>query len=270
MLCLYKAFLSNSSIIAIEQCRRSCGGHGYMMISGLPTLYTNYIPKVTYDGENNILAIQAIKYLISLYDKPKSEFFDYINSAKIIPQGDYLSPEFHQQCFKAVAQYKVHNIYIKYKELIKKHKKEKIWNDYLQVEGVDAAESAYVVTVHKYYMEAIKKIEISVNKEAVDKLRFLYAATELEKYEGILIGLGVNPEKLDIIKIEMNEALKYIRKHALGLIEAYELNDESLNSIIGRRDGDFYRHMLSEAKNGNPINQGNLLPQVKELLRPKL
>ena len=270
MLCLYKVFLSDSSLTAIEQCRRSCGGHGYMMISGLPTFYTTFLPKVTYDGDNSILALQAIKYLISLYKKQPPSLFAYIYSTKIIPDGHHLSADFHHQCLKAVAQYKMFKVYSKSQVLINKYKKEKIWNDYLQVEGIDAAESVYVVTVHHYFSEAVNKMENSINKEAVEKLRFLYAADHIVKYEGILIGLGVNSEKLDLIKREMIETLKFIKKHALGLVEAYELNDESLNSIIGRKDGDFYRHMLSEAKNGNPINQGRLLPQVKELLRPKL
>lgn len=37
----------------VETCRRTCGGHGYMMASGLPTLFASYVQNVTWEGENS-------------------------------------------------------------------------------------------------------------------------------------------------------------------------------------------------------------------------
>jgi acyl-CoA oxidase len=39
----------------IEECRKLCGGHGYLCSSGLPELYAAYLPACTYEGENVIL-----------------------------------------------------------------------------------------------------------------------------------------------------------------------------------------------------------------------
>ncbi|EFJ46884.1 hypothetical protein VOLCADRAFT_92640 [Volvox carteri f. nagariensis] len=48
----------------IEECRRTCGGHGYSKLSGLPTLFQNYVQNVTWEGDNNVLCLQTARYLL--------------------------------------------------------------------------------------------------------------------------------------------------------------------------------------------------------------
>ena len=269
IICLYKVYVSYSLTLAVEICRRSCGGHGYLMVSGIPSLYTTSLAKVAYDGDNSILALQAIKYLVSLFNKNPPAIFKYIYGEKILPKGNPLSGEYQQQCFEAVAQYKVVKVYKKFLLLLKNYSKERIWNDFLQVEGIEATESVFYANIHLYYYENSRKIENLVNREAIEKLRLIFAASELEKYEGVLIHLGVNPEHLDFMRNEMVDSFKFIRKHALGLIEAFELSDDTLNSILGRKDGKIYQHLLAYAKYSNPINKQKVFPGINEH-QPKL
>jgi acyl-CoA oxidase len=44
--------------------RRTCGGHGYSKLSGLPTLFQNYVQNVTWEGDNNVLCLQTARYLL--------------------------------------------------------------------------------------------------------------------------------------------------------------------------------------------------------------
>lgn len=48
----------------IERCRLACGGHGYSMFSGLPSLYGDYVAAVTYEGDNSLMLFQTARYLI--------------------------------------------------------------------------------------------------------------------------------------------------------------------------------------------------------------
>ena len=57
-----------------------------------------------------------------------------------------------------------------------------------------------------------------------------------------------------------------IRPHALGWIEAFEIRDEALHPSLGRRDGDFYSHMLETSKNKNPINKEKIFPEIFDLI----
>ena len=43
----------------IEAARRCCGGHGYSSLSGLPELLGDYNAQVAYEGDNNVLSLQA-------------------------------------------------------------------------------------------------------------------------------------------------------------------------------------------------------------------
>lgn len=43
----------------IEIARRTCGGHGYSQLSGLPRLFASYVQNVTWEGDNNVLYLQV-------------------------------------------------------------------------------------------------------------------------------------------------------------------------------------------------------------------
>jgi len=51
---------------AIEECRKLCGGHGYLNSSGLPELFAVYVPACTYEGDNIVLLLQVCMFLMIL------------------------------------------------------------------------------------------------------------------------------------------------------------------------------------------------------------
>lgn len=53
-----KAFYTWMALKGLEECRQSCGGAGYSMHSGLPTLVQDYAAQVTYEGDNTVMAQQ--------------------------------------------------------------------------------------------------------------------------------------------------------------------------------------------------------------------
>ena len=42
-------------------CRRACGGHGYLLSSGVADLLTDSLAGVTYEGENTVLYLQTAR-----------------------------------------------------------------------------------------------------------------------------------------------------------------------------------------------------------------
>lgn len=59
-----KALCSEMAASAIETCRRAAGGHGYLLMSGLPRLYATTVAACTYEGENTVLYLQTARYLL--------------------------------------------------------------------------------------------------------------------------------------------------------------------------------------------------------------
>lgn len=59
--CCLKAISSRDAAAGVEQCRFSCGGHGYMVSSYLPILYGIANAANTYEGENTVLLLQTAR-----------------------------------------------------------------------------------------------------------------------------------------------------------------------------------------------------------------
>lgn len=56
-----KAISTSDSAYLIEQCRHACGGHGYMLSSGIPNLYNFVSATRTYEGDYTVLLLQTAR-----------------------------------------------------------------------------------------------------------------------------------------------------------------------------------------------------------------
>src|SRR6201999_3883202 len=62
--CALKAYGSTTAAEGLEVCRRACGGHGYSSFSGIGSWYADYLPTVTWEGDNYMLTQQVSRYLL--------------------------------------------------------------------------------------------------------------------------------------------------------------------------------------------------------------
>ncbi|KAL9276536.1 hypothetical protein ACSQ67_025919 [Phaseolus vulgaris] len=56
-----KSLTTTATADGIEECRKLCGGHGYLCSSGLPELFAVYVPACTYEGDNIVLLLQMVE-----------------------------------------------------------------------------------------------------------------------------------------------------------------------------------------------------------------
>lgn len=270
---LYKSYITFNVLEGLEEARRSCGGHGYMMLSGLPSLYANYLPSITYDGDNSILTLQAARYFMSVLRKPTvmHEHLEYLTAARVPLTGDPYSLDFHQLCFDTASRNKFQRLVSREAQLLSKGlKKEIIWNNELQVEAIEACEAAYYSSIHRFFAKGLSEINDTNVRRILEAIRQVFATTELERFHGELLRSGISPDTLDSFKRVQLEGLDRIRPDALGLIEAFEVDDECLNSVIGNKDGLVYQNMLRTTKTLNPLNKHKVFPGIKQHLKPKL
>ena len=270
---LYKSYTTYSVLEGIEEARRSCGGHGFMMLSGLPSLYTEYLPAITYDGDNSILTLQAARYFMSLLRKPRElpEDLRFFNEVSKTLEGDVHSAEFHQQCFDTAARNRFHRLVAREQVLIAQGGvREKIWNNDLQIEAIEACEAVYYSSVHRFFVRGINEIQDVEIRRVVETLRLIFATSELERFQGELVRAGMNLDTIQALKNVQLEAFVKTRPNALGLIEVFEISDEALNSVISNKDGLIYQNMIRTSKYLNPLNKEKVFPGIKQYLRPKL
>ncbi|KPJ19474.1 putative peroxisomal acyl-coenzyme A oxidase 1 [Papilio machaon] len=67
-----KAVSTSDSAALIEQCRFACGGHGYMMSSNLPLLYSFVTATRTYEGDYTVLLLQTARFLVKAWEQAES------------------------------------------------------------------------------------------------------------------------------------------------------------------------------------------------------
>ena len=57
LLCCCKAIYSWNTYFGNYKLRESCGGHGYSAYGGFSSLFTEFAPSVTYEGEYTVLLL---------------------------------------------------------------------------------------------------------------------------------------------------------------------------------------------------------------------
>lgn len=56
----------------VETLRLSCGGHGYMTSSNLPSTYGLVTAMCTYEGENTVLLLQTARFLLKVWQNKQN------------------------------------------------------------------------------------------------------------------------------------------------------------------------------------------------------
>ena len=98
-----KCLSSTMACAGMEDIRRSCGGHGYLLASGLPDMINTFLQQCTVEGDNYLLTQQVVAYLLKVMIQYEAEFDDdnveeeeerekTFNKNKVIPPiNDYCS-----------------------------------------------------------------------------------------------------------------------------------------------------------------------------------
>ena len=272
-----KAYCSWATKDAIEACRLTCGGHGYMNLAGFGTTLASYAPNVTYEGDNNVLCLQTARYLLKVYRKMLTgetppQVLGYLTGASSrssLALGASLRDE------KAILDAYAHRAWRLVTEACKVSG-ELTPDDAMRVHMVQwiTATKAHCAFVVMYNF--ILAYEETRPRVSADTLRVLHRLVCLHGLCGIDDTMGefledahIDGEQASDIRDEIFKLLKEIRPDAAALVDAFGLNDYFLNSALGAKDGDVYRRLYDEVQDA-PLNKKHTPPGYAELLQPKL
>lgn len=62
--CALKSWSTRRATDGIEECRKSMGGHGYSIFSGVSEIFATFVPANTYEGDNFVLSQQVARFLL--------------------------------------------------------------------------------------------------------------------------------------------------------------------------------------------------------------
>uniref|UniRef100_A0A0N4ZQM6 Acyl-coenzyme A oxidase n=1 Tax=Parastrongyloides trichosuri TaxID=131310 RepID=A0A0N4ZQM6_PARTI len=277
--CGLKAIVSFETAQGIEQCRLSCGGHGYSDASGLPQLYAFAVGGCTYEGENIVMLLQVAKILMKVVknikdgtaklasiteylgrvgDK-KSNFKDYKTT-----NGDVIINDFEN-----IARNQIFMAYDKFDNNLKEYPYEEAVNK----SGIEMSKGTRLhvklYLVKNFYQKALK-IEDTEVKNVVMSLWKLYAFDMLSHSTG---ALKYNNYMDDIQIRNIKEGIYYylnkIRPNAVGIVDSFNMSDRELHSVLGRRDGNVYENLLKWAKQSQ-LNKKEVLSTFEKYFEPMM
>ncbi|KAI4499967.1 hypothetical protein M0802_004837 [Mischocyttarus mexicanus] len=262
--CAVKPVCSWISRDAIQDCRESCGGHGYLKMARLGDIRNDHDANCTYEGENNILIQQSSNWLISQWSSilngqtVSSPFgtIDYIQDSQNI-----LKQKFN--CKTIEETMNLENLLISFKWLMcyyLKKTNERVQN--LKENGCtdftvrNDSQLFYARTLSlvygewvlfKTFIECIKEPKWRKEEyEVLEKLCSLFGSTILEKRLVDLYAGGyasVDSHMGDKLREGIIILCKDLLKDAVALVDVLSPPDFILNSPLGMADGNVYKHI---------------------------
>uniref|UniRef100_A0A1A7XSA5 Acyl-coenzyme A oxidase n=1 Tax=Iconisemion striatum TaxID=60296 RepID=A0A1A7XSA5_9TELE len=279
-----KAFTTWEANSGIEVCRMSCGGHGYSRSSALPDIYVEFTPTCTYEGENTVMMLQTARYLVKSYRQAKegqqlSGIVSYLNESqdrRLQPQAVASQPpvvdvndlsslvEVYKRRAAILVEMAAKSIQ---QELQRRKSQEVAWNN-SAIELVRASDAHCHYVVVKVFSEKLGEVGDTAIHTVLSTLALLYAMHGITKDSGdfLLAGLLSVPQVLQI-SVRIKELLSQLRPNAVALVDAFDIHDKKLNSVLGRFDGNVYENMFEWARR-SPLNATEVHESFHKYLKP--
>ncbi|KAK7423019.1 hypothetical protein QQX98_001309 [Neonectria punicea] len=263
--CSLKAFASTTAAEGLEVCRRACGGHGYSAFSGIGSWYADYLPTVTWEGDNYMLTQQVARYLLKsaravlagkAADNGISRVLGEFRRRRDVGAAfDVLDSD--QDLVDAFA-WRV--AFLTFEALKHRDEDKQSWNSLLiDFWRLSTAYAQYQVVKNFYEAlqdETTKAALDSSTLSVLGSLFQLFALHHLNGHASEFFTSGATTvRQIQLARTKRTLALlEQIRPHAVRLVDAWKFPDWQLDSSLGRYDGNVYEDMFHRASEVNPLN----------------
>uniref|UniRef100_A0A0D6R080 Acyl-coenzyme A oxidase n=1 Tax=Araucaria cunninghamii TaxID=56994 RepID=A0A0D6R080_ARACU len=274
-----KSLTTTVTADGIEDCRKLCGGHGYLCSSGLPELFAVYVPSCTYEGDNTVLLLQVARFLMKtlqqLGSKKPGGTAAYLgkvqylmeNNCNVSQAEDWLKPSVVLEAFEARSARLAVNCAARLREAANP---EAGFSE-LSSDMVEAAVAhCQLIVVSKFIEKLQQDIPGKGVKPQIEILCSVYALSLLHKHQGDFLLVGYLTGVQSALAFDQLRVLySQVRPNAVALVDAFNYTDHFLGSILGRYDGNVYPHLYEEALK-DPLNESVVPQGYEEYIRPVL
>ncbi|XXG75820.1 hypothetical protein AAC387_Pa08g0310 [Persea americana] len=275
-----KSLTTTATADGIEECRKLCGGHGYLCSSGLPELFAVYVPACTYEGDNTVLLLQVAKILMKTISQLGSGKLSvgttaYMQRAEQLMQctpdvcsaEDWLKPSVILEAFEARA----FRLAVSCAQNISKAPNLEEGFLELSAELTEAAIAhCQLIVVSKFIDNVQGDIDGMGVKEQLHALCCIYALSLLHKHLGEFLSTGcITPEQAALANEQLRSLYTKVRPNAVALVDAFNYTDHYLGSVLGCYDGNVYPKLYEEAWK-DPLNDSVVPEGYHEYIRPLL
>ncbi|CAH9117963.1 unnamed protein product [Cuscuta epithymum] len=275
-----KSLTTSATADGIEECRKLCGGHGYLCSSGLPELFAVYVPACTYEGDNTVLLLQVARVLLKTISqlgsgKPPVGTIAYMGRiehlmncrSKVQQANDWLNPSAVLEAFEARAARMAVSCAKNVSEFANK---EEGFTE-LSADLVEAAVAhCQLIVVSKFIEKLQQDITGRGVRQQLEALCAIYSLHLLHKHQGDFLSTNyITPKQASLANDQLRSLYTQIRPNAIALVDAFNYTDHFLGSVLGRYDGNVYPKLYEEAWK-DPLNDSVVPDGFHEYIRPLL
>ena len=260
-----KAFCTWNCLNTIEQCRQTLGGHGYSSYTGLAQMYNDFAVQCSWEGDNTILTLQAGRYLIGCYrdllaGKQQPAGVGYLNNIEKVSSAKCKAKDAAgiadlasiAAAFDCVSANLVRKLGQDFEGGLQKGLSSDSAMEETAISRLFTAKAHTVGYLFHRFFDGVKQTPESL-KPVLVKLCALYGLYNIQENSGSFLQYGYyDAHQIDLVKQNVLELCREIRKDAISLVDAFNLPDFLLNSPFGRFDGDVYTHYFAHVKARNP------------------
>ncbi|TKR72830.1 hypothetical protein L596_020225 [Steinernema carpocapsae] len=263
----------------IEQCRMSCGGHGYSHASGLPEAYGYAVGGCTYEGENIVMLLQVARFLMKVAESVKRQDSKLSDIAAYIGLKGAKNSKFTSvdktpvdelvRDFEHIARQQVFVACNILSENQKRMAPELAWNA-TSVELCKASRLHVKANLMKSYLRRVSQCQDSQIRPVLVDIGRLFALDALTHHASSLtMGGYLSDAQLLAMKQGIYTLLARLRPNAVALVDSLDFSDRELHSVLGRRDGNVYQALLEWAQQSQ-LNKTDVLPTFEKYLGPMM
>ncbi|KAL7160485.1 hypothetical protein ABFS83_01G098300 [Erythranthe nasuta] len=275
-----KSITTSITADGIEECRKLCGGHGYLCSSGLPELFAAYVPACTYEGDNTVLLLQVARFLMKTVSQLGSGKqpvgttaymgrLEHLMQSRCTAQRaeDWLKPSQVLEAFEARAA----KMSVSCAQNLSKFSNPEEGFAELSADLVEAAVAhCQLIVVSKFIEKLQQDIPGEGVKQQLEALCGIYYLSLLHKHQGDFLATSyLTPKQAVLANDQLRALYAKVRPNAIALVDAFNYTDHYLGSILGRYDGNVYPK-LYEAAWKEPLNESVVPDGYKEYIRPLL
>ena len=268
-----KAYHTQVALDGAEDARKCCGGYGYSVLSGLPSIVGALAPMPTLEGENHVMYQQTARYLMKAITRMKQglevdEGVAYLAAghkhlaSSTIPgircpgkKPDFLTQEMQVEIIRHRATrltFHAHHL------LTTAQSKEggnlqyaDAWNKHILplVYAARAHIELFVLEAFNTHISPQSCPDPSI-RGVLSTLRSLFALTAISNpvfpgSQGFIEAGYISYARLEIIRALVDELLQRLIPEIIALGDAWNFSDASLASALGCKDGDVYTRLMS-------------------------
>ena len=287
-----KSYATTFTADGIEDCRKACGGHGFLVCSGLVELSNTYLQSCTVEGDNQMLPQQVIKVLLKLVAAVQSgdgalvkeyEVTDMnyligplkslMESGGDVPTKSTFAfpPDTSTKDFSDIAtlltafQHRsaclLLDVAMQLQSSMGDSTEQQAWNDaLLAMARASRAHASYLLL--RDFSNGLKEEQAKGSSSclgpkelhALSQCLTLLALYWMDQFlEDFLQSAVIYREDIPQLRQALLDTMTELRPSAVGLVDARDFSDFRLKSALGKYDGDVYPAIM-EAARRDPLN----------------